>query len=150
MTHIVLFICTGNYYRSRFAEIVFNYLAGETQVGWAADSRGLTHDISGNVGPISPYALAGLEERHIALSGPPRFPMPLLLEDLEQATTIIGMDEEEHRPVLEQRFPDWKDRIEYWRVHDVHQTSVSTALAAIESQVRALLERLTNIHENEA
>ncbi len=26
---IILFLCTGNYYRSRFAEILFNSVAGE-------------------------------------------------------------------------------------------------------------------------
>ena len=40
----VLFICTGNYYRSRFAEAVFNHRAGEWAPGWSAFSRGLAID----------------------------------------------------------------------------------------------------------
>ena len=37
----VLFLCTGNYYRSRFAEILFNQLAPTRGLNWRADSRGL-------------------------------------------------------------------------------------------------------------
>ena len=41
MSKTVLFLCTGNYYRSRFAEILFNHLAGQSKLAWRADSRGL-------------------------------------------------------------------------------------------------------------
>ena len=37
----VLFVCTGNYYRSRFAEAVFNHLAAARGLPWRAVSRGL-------------------------------------------------------------------------------------------------------------
>jgi protein-tyrosine-phosphatase len=35
----VLFLCTGNYYRSRFAELLFNYRARSTGLAWEASSR---------------------------------------------------------------------------------------------------------------
>lgn len=38
-TETVLFLCTGNYYRSRFAEIYFNALAAQRGSPWRADSR---------------------------------------------------------------------------------------------------------------
>jgi protein-tyrosine-phosphatase len=37
----VLFFCTGNYYRSRFAQIVFNSVAGKMGLPWNASSTGL-------------------------------------------------------------------------------------------------------------
>ena len=37
----VLFLCTGNYYRSRFAEILFNSVAEKMGLPWKASSRGL-------------------------------------------------------------------------------------------------------------
>ena len=37
----VLFLCTGNYYRSRFAEELFNHLAIQRGLAWRADSAGL-------------------------------------------------------------------------------------------------------------
>ena len=54
----VLFVCTANYYRSRFAEHLFNHLAGPAQSQWTASSRGVATELgAGNVGPISPYAV---------------------------------------------------------------------------------------------
>ena len=38
-TNRVLFLCTGNYYRSRYAEEIFNHQAGRDGLGWRAFSR---------------------------------------------------------------------------------------------------------------
>ncbi len=60
MTNTILFLCTGNYYRSRFAEILFNRLAKSRGLSWKAESRGLALDLAtDNVGPISQFALQG-------------------------------------------------------------------------------------------
>ena len=49
----VLFLCTGNYYRSRFAEVLFNSVAGKMGLAWQASSRGLALERGvNNVGPI--------------------------------------------------------------------------------------------------
>src|SRR5262245_58634771 len=56
--------CTGNYYRSRNAELLFNALASMVRLSWPADSRGL--DLSagkGNVGPLSSYVADRLSRR---------------------------------------------------------------------------------------
>ena len=37
----VLFLCSANYYRSRFAEHLFNWLAPQLGLDWRADSMGL-------------------------------------------------------------------------------------------------------------
>ena len=51
---VVLFLCTGNYYRSRFAEELFDYLAPANCAGWVAASRGIAVDLgNNNVGPIA-------------------------------------------------------------------------------------------------
>jgi hypothetical protein len=49
---VVLFLCTGNYYRSRFAEVLFNARAAEAGMAWVAASRGLELHAC-NVGPIN-------------------------------------------------------------------------------------------------
>ena len=57
----VLFLCTGNYYRSRFAEILFNSVAGKMGLPWKASSRGLALERGvNNVGPIAASAVAAL------------------------------------------------------------------------------------------
>ena len=46
----VLFLCSANYYRSRFAEHFFNWLAEINGMPWRADSRGLMVGGWGNIG----------------------------------------------------------------------------------------------------
>ncbi|MBA4192742.1 MAG: low molecular weight phosphatase family protein, partial [Planctomycetaceae bacterium] len=44
----VLFLCTGNYYRSRHAEAVFNHHAAAAALDWRATSRGLAPEFGVN------------------------------------------------------------------------------------------------------
>src|SRR5256885_17038856 len=58
----VLFLCTGNYYRSRFAEILFNSVAGKMGLPWQAASRGLALEPGvNNVGPMAGGAVTAPE-----------------------------------------------------------------------------------------
>ena len=68
MSRTVLFLCTGNYYRSRYAEELFNDLARSAGLGWTAASRGLAVEELGrwNVGPVSAHT------RHAAGRADPR------------------------------------------------------------------------------
>ena len=60
----VLFLCTGNYYRSRFAEVLFNSVAGKMGLPWRASSRGLALERGvNNVGPMEVSAVKALEAR---------------------------------------------------------------------------------------
>jgi len=101
----VLFLCTGNYYRSRFAEILFNQHAFAERLPHRAISRGLAITKS-NRGVISPNAVEGLLVRGIDAAYPVRFPVPLHRRDLEVADWIIAMDESEHRPMVARLFPE--------------------------------------------
>ena len=60
----VLFLCTGNYYRSRYAEHYFNAHAAGT--GWRADSRGFEPSPL-NPGPINSQAAARLASGGLAI-----------------------------------------------------------------------------------
>jgi protein-tyrosine phosphatase len=63
----VLFLCTGNYYRSRFAEELFNHEAERASLPWIAQSRGLALERgANNVGPIAPGVLHTLKELVLA------------------------------------------------------------------------------------
>jgi protein-tyrosine phosphatase len=140
---IILFLCTGNYYRSRFAELLFNSNALRVQLGWQAASRGLALELGNNVGPISLHALNRLRARGVALDHARlRAPLPLAQADLIRADRVIALKREEHLPMITQRFPEWVSRIEYWQVDDLHLAAPDEALGTIEENVTTLIERL--------
>ena len=143
MAQRLLFLCSGNYYRSRFAEMLFNDLAAGKGLSWRAFSRGLVADRpNGNEGPISPHTLQGLAARGIPAPRPARFPLQLQAEELEAADLVIAVKEGEHRPVLAERFPGWQERVLYWYVDDLDCATPAETLGALESLVQELLERL--------
>jgi protein-tyrosine-phosphatase len=118
----VLFLCTGNHYRSRFAEIFFNSVAGKMDLPWRASSRGLALERGvNNVGPMSVSAIKGLEARGLrAVADWTRFPIQVTADDLEVANWIVALKQAEHMPLLQERFPAWAEKVEYWQVDDAH------------------------------
>ena len=141
----ILFLCTGNYYRSRFAEHLFNALAKKNSLDWQADSRGLALERGvNNVGAMSRYAVEALNQRMVNLSDKERLPQAASLEDFQTADRVIVLDELEHRPLIQERFPQWLDTVEYWLVHDIDRTSAPDALGQIEINVQKLISELTS------
>ncbi len=143
MTKQVLFICTGNYYRSRFAEMLFNALASQRSLDWNADSRGLAPG-SSNVGPIYPGVLDQLKMLGVAWQGQPRFPVRLERTDLVSADLIVAINELEHRPLMSRGFGEWSDLTLYWDVPDLNFMSAEDAFASIERHVVELIRQLQN------
>ena len=139
--HTVLFLCTGNYYRSRFAELYFNALAPGRGLLWRAESRALRVNPA-NPGPISRQTVLWLQQRGIALPPVHRFPIQVQEEDLKSACLVVAVKEAEHRPLLELHFPAWADKVEYWHVHDPDCALPDDALPDLAAKVGTLLERL--------
>ncbi len=135
----VLFLCTGNYYRSRFAEVLFNSVASKMALPWRASSRGLALERGvNNVGPMAASAVKALEARGLrAVAEFGRFPIQLTLEDFETAHWIIALKEAEHLPLLQERFPAWTENVEFWHVDDAPEV-----LELIEREVMDLAARL--------
>ena len=141
----LLFLCTANYYRSRFAEMLFNHLAAQHQLDWVADSRGIATVLGAdNLDVISEHTVNGLLSRGVRLGNNHRAPIQVQLQDFGQADLVIALDEQEHRPYMQRWFPDWTDRIEYWRVGDLHVTTADEALSLADAEVRALIQRLSS------
>src|SRR5262249_5823443 len=81
MMRTVLFLCTGNYYRSRFAEELFNHHALRAGLSWVARSRALAIECGiNNVGPLSPFALKALEKRGLVAKDGKRSPQQCAAE----------------------------------------------------------------------
>lgn len=142
-TKTVLFLCTGNYYRSRFAEELFNHYARRRGLYWQAQSRGLAIERGvNNIGPLSPFALEALKQRDLVARGAHRLPRQCTATDLQAAGHIVALDESEHRPLMLARFPRWERRIEYWQVGDIDVVPPQVALGSIDGQIELLLNRL--------
>lgn len=139
----LLFLCTGNYYRSRFAEILFNWQAEQRQLAWRATSRGLAINHL-NPGPMSRHTQARLRELGIEFESYLRQPQPVTLGDVLAATRIIAVKGAEHRPLVEQQFPEHLRRFEFWEVHDLDCAGPEVAIPHLEREVTQLVESLAN------
>jgi protein-tyrosine phosphatase len=137
----VLFLCTGNYYRSRFAELLFNWHADERKLAWRADSRGLDPDPA-NDGPISRHTLRALARLKIAVPAELRFPLRATRADFERCQHIVAVKEAEHRPLLARFFPEVLERVEFWHVHDLDFADPEEAIPQLERLVCELVGRL--------
>ena len=136
----LLFLCTGNYYRSRLAEELFNHRAPPAGLRWIARSRALAIERGiGNVGSLAPFVIRALEERGLVARGANRPPQQCTITDLEAADRIVALNEIEHRPLLLERFPGWEQRVEYWHVGDVGVALPAAALNSIENEIQLLL-----------
>jgi protein-tyrosine phosphatase len=137
----ILFVCTGNYYRSRFAEIIFNHLAKCYSIPASAFSRGLRLNPSKNKGVISPHATLYLSLLKIQVQDVGS-PAKLDTADLQRASIIILLDEKEHRVMFKESFPDWEDKVEYWQFEDDYVVSPSLVLPSLKNKVENLAQTL--------
>jgi len=143
ITQRVLFLCAGNYYRSRYAEELFNYRAKAEGLEWRAFSCGASEkSYPENVGPMSRFALQALSAKAIVPEGSLRDPRSCCVADFDEADLVIALKEAEHRPLIERRFPGVANRITYWHVDDIEFVSPSFALAQIDNHVRELISTL--------
>ena len=135
----ILFLCTGNYYRSRFAEVVFNSVAGKMGLPWTASSRGLALERGvSNVGPMAVSAIEALKAMGIrADDAITRMPAPVTTDDLETAERIVALKHAEHLPLLQERFPAWATKAEFWHIDDTPEV-----LGLIEQEVNGLVARI--------
>jgi protein-tyrosine-phosphatase len=139
----VLFLCTGNYYRSRFAEELFNHGAERDGLAWRAQSRALAIERGiHNVGPISPFTVYALAEMDVSARAGDRYPQQCTVDDLTSADLVIAVKEAEHRPLMRERFADWEHRLDYWHIHDVEDATPAEALSLLTAEVQTLLQRL--------
>lgn len=137
----ILFLCTANYYRSRFAELYCNHLAELWGLGVRADSAGLEmakwRDF--NPGDLSEYTLETLKTLGASVAHPPRAPQQFELRMMDGGAREIALCAREHRPMVVRDFPAALERIEFWTVEDVEFEPPARALARIRESVEHCL-----------
>jgi len=139
----ILFICTGNYYRSRFAEALFNHHAELRGLSWRAISRGLAIERVTEVNKLSRFTIAAMLQRGIKRRYTSVDLNALTSVDLIEADLAVAMCETEHRPMMIEKHPLWVDHVIYWRVPDLPYCRPSEAIAEIERQVSLLLDSIS-------
>ncbi len=141
----ILFLCTGNYYRSKFCEHLFNDIVSKKQLNWKADSRGLNVTPEhGNVGAISIHTIEGLKLLGIDIDlSLERDPLQVKQIDLESADKIVAVDRTAHLPMIESQFPEWVDKIEYWEVKDLGEVPNESPLLQLEKKINLLINNLS-------
>jgi protein-tyrosine phosphatase len=136
----ILFICTGNYYRSRYSEALFNFEAERRGLNWRAFSRGLAIHLAPS--GLSPHTTRRLEERGIPRGLTGAEPIQVQDADFKRAARVVALKETEHRPYMTRLHPAWEKRITYWEVSDLDVAKADVTLAAIETEVLALIGEL--------
>ena len=139
----VLFLCTGNYYRSRYAEILFNARAQEIGLAWNAVSRGLAPDPR-NPGPMSRDTMAALQRQGITVEEYLRLPIKVTDKDFESNHHIVAVKEAEHRLMIQRDYPHRLENVEFWHVHDLDCCGPEEAISHLEQEVTGLLMRLSH------
>ncbi len=139
----VLFLCTGNYYRSRYAEILFNARAQQMGLAWNAVSRGLAPDPR-NPGPMSLDTMAALRAQGISVEAYLRQPLKVTDNDFESHHHIVAVKEAEHRSMIERDYPERLGNIEFWHVHDLDCCGPEDAIPHLDQEVTGLLLRLSH------
>jgi protein-tyrosine phosphatase len=91
---------------------------------------------------MSVHAIHGLAVRGISVEPATRFPQQLSEHELQRSDLIIALNEDEHRPLLPQRYPLWADRVKYWHIDDLDRSTPDDALARVDQNVKSLVRRL--------
>jgi predicted translation initiation factor SUI1 len=66
-----------------------------------------------------------------------RFPAQVTADELEKADRVVALKRDEHLPLLQERFPAWAEKVEFW-----HADDAPDVLGLIEQEVMALVARL--------
>jgi protein-tyrosine phosphatase len=142
LTTRVLFLCTGNYYRSRFAEELFNHHASSGLQPWQAFSLGFNPHPDVNPGSMSVFAHGALAARKINPVGATRMPVAVRNEDFTQYDYCIALSETEHRPMMRTLFPQHVSRVRFWQIEDLAWEAPERAMAGVETEVSQLLKEI--------
>lgn len=142
----LLFVCTGNYYRSRYAEAYMKHLSGLLKLGVDCESSGFEIEkadyLSELYGEISPFTKDRAEVNQIykhCSETRRRFSV----SSIHNYDKIIIMDEEEHSKYLNNFNLD-NNLFVFWSIKDIDKWTPSKTLSSIEEQCQLLASEIWN------
>lgn len=145
-TKNITFVCTGNYYRSRYAEAYFNYISDLLNLNFKAYSYGLaTHladELAEEHGEISPDSKGRLAEMGIPEKYFLRDRQPLTNDAIEDSDVIIAMDKEEHIPMIKESFPKYINQFNFFEIKDIFDWEPKQTLDETQKSVEMILNQI--------
>ena len=137
----ILFLCTANYYRSRFSEMYFNHLAEAKGLAVRADSAALemARWRSYNPGELSVHTVSALGELGVTIEQPYREPRQFDPQ-AHGGMRLIALSETEHRPMVVRLFPEILQQVEFWQVADVDFETPEKAIAMMKESVERCIQ----------
>jgi protein-tyrosine phosphatase len=146
----VLFLCTGNYYRSRFAEEYFNAVCAGRSLSHRAASRGLAEEFERlkNPGPVSADTLAELKTLGITVKKPIRKPQKLSGTEVPFFDLIVCLDKKEHLPLVKKRTSLRGRKVIYWKIKDLGERAASLALPECRKKIDELILAIEEYRES--
>lgn len=73
-------------------------------------------------------------------------PRQVDIETLAGSSLVVAMNRSEHVPMIQDRFPLWKNRIRCWEIPDLDVLCPDLALPRIEAEVELLIRSLLDGH----
>ena len=141
--HNILFVCTANIFRSRFAEEVFNFLAIKERIPAKAFSAGLKVG-EYHVRKIYRPALEQLTKFNIKPKRPNELSVHINEVQLSKYDLLICMDEAEHKPMILSNSKLNDINFEYWDIIDEPKVQSDVSLPICFSKVKELVDGLKN------
>ena len=132
----ILFVCTGNSFRSPVAEALLKKVRGDFEV----ESAG-TYP----AGMIAPNAKKFLE-RENALENLKRTPEGIDQKNVEEYDLIIVMNEN-HKSEILKRYSQTEDRIKVWNIDDPIYLPYGADMEVYNEIKRKVMELAESIHE---
>ena len=108
---------------------------------WNAVSRGLAPDPR-NPGPMFRDTMKALQKQGISVENHLRLPMKVTDADFKSNDHVVAVKEAEHRPMIQQNFPQWLDQVEFWHVDDLDCCGPDETIPHLDKEVTALLLKL--------
>ena len=141
--HNILFVCTANIFRSRFAEEVFNFLAIKEKISARAFSAGLKVG-EYHIRRIHRPALEQLEKLNIKPKRPNKLSLHIDEVQLNKYDQLICMDETEHKPMVLSNSKLKGFNFEYWDIIDEPKVQSDVSLPLCYKKVKELVADLKN------
>ena len=137
----ILFVCTGNIFRSRFAEEVFNHLCKINGVDATAFSAGLQ---VGRYNQRKIYRPAMNELERLKIEPLRSNEDSVHINDIDVSIydQIICMDEEEHKSMVRSNELLSGFTLQYWNIVDMPKVPSDISLPKCYKKVETLIDQL--------